>query len=83
MTLAPMPYRVRQVILDVAHERQLPVDMMMGRSRRRVLVRARWEAMRRVRALEWPSGKPPSTLQIGLWFDRDHTTVLHALARVQ
>jgi hypothetical protein len=53
----------------------------MSMSRDKTTCGARFEAMYRVRTEIKIAGSEPSLPQIGKWFGRDHTTVLHALRR--
>ena len=80
MDIAHIPPRVAAVIREVALERQISVEELLGPSRRAKHASARHEAMRRVRRVPWaPGWMPcPSLEQIGRWFDRHHTTVVHA-----
>lgn len=72
-----IPPRILNVIAAVAFEHKVAVDDVLGRSGERQVEMARKEAMRCVRRLTY-AGKEPSYPQIGRWFDRHHTTVLHA-----
>ena len=74
----PIPERVRGVIWLTAREHRVSVDSILDHSRRSTPTRARQVAMWRVRQLSFANGYPPSFVQIGRWFKRHHTTVLHA-----
>ena len=78
MNDVPIPPRVRHVIHAVAEHHGVSVDDLMGRSTKRVFSDPRRDAMRACRRLLFPSGRPPSFQLIGRWFDRDHSTILHA-----
>lgn len=68
----------REIISKVAKAYGLSVEALTGPSRKRAVVEARWEAMRRLKA-ETKLSSP----QIGALFNRDHTTVLHALGTLK
>ena len=71
------------IVADVADVHGLPVADLMGRSKLKHIVAARQEAMWRIRQVMLSDGVTPrySTTQIGRYFDRDHTTVIHACKR--
>ena len=76
-TPANIPPRVRNVIAWVAHDHKVSVDDIIGPRRFKKLVIPRRAAMRAVRCMIMANCQPPSYPQIGRWFNRDHTTVLH------
>lgn len=66
--------RAYEIMRKVALDMQVDSSHIMGPFRDRDSVAARHRAMRCIREeLQW------STPRIGKFFDRDHTTVLHAL----
>lgn len=67
---------MRQIVIEVATKHGFTVNEMVSHRRARPLVIARHEAM-------WRCFKetPCSLPQIGRLFDRDHTTVLHAIRK--
>ena len=70
------------IVADVAAERGVPVSVLMGRSRYKRDVRVRQEAIWRCREVRQDDGKPRYALQqIGQFFKRDHTTIIHACKR--
>ena len=70
------------IVADVAAERGVPVSVLMGRSRYKRDVRARQEAIWRCREVRQDDGTPRYALQqIGQFFKRDHTTIIHACKR--
>ena len=70
------------IVADVAAERGVPVSVLMGRSRLKRDVRVRQEAIWRCREVRQDDGKPRYALQqIGQFFKRDHTTIIHACKR--
>ena len=73
-----IPPRVVQIIRDVARDHGIEPHRILEDERTRKIATARWEAMQLVRSLELANGKPPSFTQIGRWFNRDHTSVIHA-----
>jgi chromosomal replication initiator protein len=78
-----LPPRIAGIVREVAAEHHVRPRDVLGPRRFRKLVRARWDAMARIRALTRPDGKPPSYPQIGEWLGgRDHTTVMHGLERL-
>lgn len=71
-----MPGWARAIVFDAAQKRGARLDRVVGRSRVFADVNARQAAMYEIKA-----AKPMlSATLIGKWFDRDHTTVLHAIA---
>ena len=70
------------IVADVAAERGVPISVLMGRSRYKRDVRVRQEAIWRCREVRQDDGKPRYALQqIGQFFKRDHTTIIHACKR--
>lgn len=70
------------IVADVAAERGVPVSVLMGRSRYKRDVRVRQEAIWRCREVRQDDGRPRYALQqIGQFFKRDHTTIIHACKR--
>jgi len=76
--LHPLRPTMRSITADVAKRHGLTVEDLRGPERRQAAVRARHEAMAIIRA----QGRF-SLPQIGKFFNRDHTTVIHALRRVE
>lgn len=78
---APRPHDVSaraaafQVIREVARERGIYIEVLMGRSRSRDVAAARQFAMWRI----WRTGMSHS--DIAHLFDRDRTTVIHAVQK--
>jgi chromosomal replication initiator protein len=64
----------RSIMAEVAREHGVAVEDLTGPSRKRSIAYVRFIAMRRIRA-----ETKLSTPQIGKLFNRDHTTVCHAL----
>lgn len=74
-----MPRQQRiAVVQEVADRHGVSLEAVLGASRGREVVAARWEAMRRIH-----NEFGDSTPRIGRLFNRDHTTVLHALKEVK
>jgi chromosomal replication initiation ATPase DnaA len=70
------------IVADVAAERGVPVSVLMGRSRLKRDVRVRQEAIWRCREVRQDDGRPRYALQqIGQFFKRHHTTIIHACQR--
>jgi chromosomal replication initiation ATPase DnaA len=74
----PSPFRVkefcRRAIEEAADEYDISVMEIMGKRRHKSIAWARQSAMWRIRM-----ATSLSLPQIGRMFDRDHTTVLHAI----
>lgn len=71
-----VPMWVGKIVLETAAEHRVSPADMMGQSRYRRVVRARNEAFYRIK-----STKPALSMpQIGRWFLRDHTSILHSIA---
>jgi hypothetical protein len=66
-------------VADIAIQNGITLDDIMGESRRGPVVRARWEAILVVRE-EFPGW---SLAKIARFFRRDHTTVIHALRKME
>ncbi len=64
-------------IKAAAAKHGISVDEMRGKQRFAKCCAARYDAYRALDALGWTSG------QIGKFFNRDHTTVLHVLGRTE
>lgn len=71
-----LPTRIMKIVEAVAEEHDVTVGQLLGQSRQRKHVRARWA----VWAILDAEGK--SLTQIGNYFNRDHTTILHGLGRL-
>lgn len=67
--------KARQIVAETAERHGFTADEILGPGKKASLVKARWEAMALVRR-EFPAWSLP---QIGMFFNRDHTSVLHAL----
>lgn len=68
-----IPPRVRLYACIAAAEQHVHIGEVLGQSRTRPAVLARWSVMRRLRNDGF------STTQIGRWLDRDHSTVIYGL----
>ena len=64
-----------EITQGVAERHGVPVEFILGRGRGKFVVRARHEAM----ALCYEFGY--STIDLGRYFKRDHTTILHAIRK--
>jgi hypothetical protein len=71
-----MPEWARQIIEDVSNRRGICPSELAGNSRSRKVVRARNEAIYLVKARKPGLSSP----QMGRWFNRDHVSILYALA---
>lgn len=74
-----MPSLCRNILLDVAIKHRVDVVLLAQTSRSRIAVGARNEAMYLMKA-KYPKLSMP---QLGRWFDRDHTSILHSIASHQ
>lgn len=77
------PAAITALIRQVAIEHGVTSDDMIGRRRTCHIAWARFDCWHRIRQLRGPGGRPFSSTQIGVWFDRDHTSVLNGLQRYQ
>jgi chromosomal replication initiation ATPase DnaA len=75
-----VPAHIR-IIREVAAAHRVSVKMILSHDRHRPAVAARREAIARVYQEVKVDGKPPSLLRLGRWFDKDHTSILHALTK--
>lgn len=77
------PPRVLALVEEVArrHRNTTPADIFGPRKLKRY-VRARHECWRILRTHPGPNGIPSLT-RIARWFQRDHTTVVHAMRKLQ
>src|ERR1700748_3046041 len=79
---APTPHGIMQQTLQAtASDHGLTPDILVGTSRKRSAVRARQDAMYRLRAIKRPNGKPRYSLpQIGRFLGRrHHAPIIHGL----
>ena len=79
----PQPVTMLAITQAVAMQHGLRASDLMGESvNRNVIVPARHEAMWRIRQVRLPNGRHRySYVQIGRFFKRNHTTVIHACKR--
>ena len=70
------PQWAREIIIDVAERRGLCISDLAGRSRQDRITKARNEATYLIKARKPMLSSP----QLGAWFERDHTSILHSLA---
>lgn len=84
-TFLPIPpmQHWKRIAMEVASKHGTTMAILIGRAGRKRWTLARGEAMARIRReVRFADGSCPSIQQIGRWFDgRDHTSVLHAMAR--
>ena len=73
-----LPPRIEAIIREVAAEREITREELLGPCRARQFARARQYAMWLCRNMPTKTGESPSLSLIGDWFSRDHTTVKHA-----
>lgn len=72
-----------RIVQEVAEQHNIDVPSIMGEARFLHIVRARNEAMWRMRHEIVVDGKPISFPQIGRRFGKDHTSVLHSVRKHQ
>ncbi len=73
----------RAILAETAADHGLPLAVMLQKSRTPDRVAARFDAMRRLRAVTRRDGRPRFSLpQIGALLGLHHTTVLNGLRRV-
>lgn len=76
-----IPAPAAAIIAAVADETGVPVEAIMGRSRRAPIARARHSAILLLRWIDVPGGERRSRHRIaGIMRLRDHSSVVHALA---
>lgn len=68
--------KMRQIVKDVALKHQMTVEELLSATRRVPIVKARQEAMYRIK-IEIGC----SLLELGRFFKKDHTTIMHAIER--
>lgn len=77
MRVPPLPPKVKAIVEEVCAERRIKRQgAVFGRGRKKPIAWVRHEIWWRLRQLEDRGGRPISYPRIGMWFDRDHTTVL-------
>ncbi len=69
----------RSIAEQVCREYKVEFADMVAHDRSHDLLEARRECWYRIRKEIRIDGKPPSLSQIGGWFNRDHSSVAHAL----
>lgn len=72
-----MPKWIQDVVFEVARRHGVPPVDVVSASRRRVVVKARNEVLYEVKRARPDFSFP----RIGFWFNRDHTSVMHAVWR--
>lgn len=74
-----MPTWAYQIVREVGYRHRVYLTDIASSNRFREVVAARTEAMYRIKA-----AKPEiSSTQIGKWFEKDHTSILHGIASYQ
>lgn len=84
--LTDAPPRIRQIVADVLVSYRedgvvLTEQDIVGDARLRYIAIVRWEIWWKIRHLRTRWGEPFSYPQIGVWFNRDHTTIRHGVLR--
>lgn len=82
--LEDLPSRIRQIVLEEVQvgcvlfpEHPPTVEDVFVGTQPRTIARVRWAIWWRIRHEPGPQGKVPSYPQIGAWFGRNHTTIIH------
>lgn len=75
--LRQMPSAVASIVLEVSHKHLVRVGLILSDSKRRHVTACRDEVAYRIKA-DNPARSYPL---IGKWLGRDHTSVMHAVAR--
>lgn len=71
-----MPQWAREIVHEVAYRHRISVSELASHNRCRAVTNARAEAMYLIKAAKPMLSSP----QLGKWFDRDYTSVLHGIA---
>lgn len=74
-----VPKWVREIVEQCARSHRVLVSELLGDSQRKAAVSARHEAFYAVKATKPTLSFP----QIGRWFNRDHTSVIHGVSKHQ
>ncbi len=74
-----LPLRVRFVLERISALHRIPLEMMFEPRRTAPIMAARRHAWSEIGKLIKPDGRPVSSVQIGLWFGVNHTTVLYGV----
>jgi len=69
------PGWARQIVAAVCEQHDVAVEVLIGQSRHKLHIKARWDALYRIKAAK-PAASYPL---IARWFKRDHTAVLYAV----
>jgi len=78
-TAPVLPLRVRFILERISALHRIPLEMMFEARRTAPVMAARRHAWSEIGKLIKPDGRPISSVQIGLWFDVAHTTVLYGV----
>ncbi len=78
-SIPALPGRVRFLLERICALHHLPTEAMFGPRRTARIMAARRHAWAEIGKLIKPDGRPVSSVQIGLWFGVDHTTVLYGV----
>lgn len=77
-----MPLWARNIVATISELHRQDMGDIIGRSRRKVHVRVRNEVWYRLRTGESPVRRlSPSYMQIGRWFERDHSSIVFGACR--
>lgn len=79
----PIPPKCLQVLNYVAHIFETPIEAILSKSRQRDTVTARHTAIAFFRSLMKNRNNRFTEKEVGSWFGRDHTSVIHSCNNVK
>lgn len=74
---ASMPSWAKEVIAHCCRQHDVAIDMLLSADKRKTVTWCRFE----IYYLLWTNERRPSLAQIGIWLERDHTTVKSGIER--
>lgn len=83
MVAPPRGRPSEEILRETAAEHGMTVAAMLSRARSKPFVRARWDAIRELRATNTPNGLPRSLPLIGKVMGMNHTSLVYALRRIE
>lgn len=81
VTIPAMPARVRAIMDRVCAHYGIGINDLLHHGRTQATCRARFVVAHLIRTGVNEAGASPSLPQIGLWMNRDHTSILNMLRR--
>lgn len=76
-----MPPSARRILNEVAEAHGVSPEVLVGPRARKLIAWARFELIHRLRSEITINRAPVSLHQVGLWVNRDHSTIVYSLAR--